>query len=72
MKHPIQKLLRFGAAAVAALSFFAGDALATEEWNNCVQTPEIDPAYLGGALVLLFGGILILTDRQRSRAPRES
>ena len=30
-----------------------------------VKTPEIDPGMLRGALVLLGGGVLMLTDRRR-------
>jgi hypothetical protein len=30
-------------------------------------TPEIDPGALRGALTLLAGGVLVLTDRRRGR-----
>lgn len=33
-----------------------------------VEAPEINPALIGGAAVLVAGGLLILTDRLRKRA----
>ena len=33
-----------------------------------VEAPEINPALIGGAVVLVVGGLLILTDRRRKRA----
>ena len=41
-------------------------------WNNRKQTgpadtPEIDPALAGGAITLLLGGVLILSDSMRKK-----
>jgi hypothetical protein len=36
-------------------------------WPEPRSTPEIDPGALRGALTLLAGGMLVLTDRRRSR-----
>ena len=33
-----------------------------------METPEIDPAMTSGALTLLLGAVLIVTDRLRKRA----
>jgi hypothetical protein len=41
-------------------------ALSTPAWA-VLQTPEIDPSLMAGALTLLTGGVLMLTERKRRR-----
>ena len=37
-----------------------------------METPEIDPALTSGALTLLLGAVLIVTDRLRNRSCTDS
>lgn len=72
MKHFTQNLRITASAAIFALSTLAASASAEDRCVEAVQTPEIDPAFVGGALVLLFGGLLILTDRVRENRALEN
>lgn len=42
------------------LAAFAGTARA-------IDVPEIDPGSIGGALALLSGGVMLITNRRRSK-----
>ena len=74
-------LLRASSALLAAVTVLSADVLASTGghhswwWNWCgtgdeqnvAETPEINPALAGGAITLLLGGALILTDVLRKR-----
>lgn len=69
--------LRFTGAALAAITLLSADLFASTDPQGMMmvmadgpppaQTPEIDPALAGGALTLLLGGVLILTDMLRKK-----
>lgn len=53
-------------AAFATLATVLATTWASSAWA-VVRTPEIDPGALRTALVLLAGGVLVLSDRYRRR-----
>ena len=58
----LTRLIRFTLGAGLVLAAFS-----TVAWARPIFTPEIDPGSMAGALTLLTGGVLMLTDR-RSRS----
>lgn len=51
-------------AAMASVATVLAMAWASSAWA-VVRTPEIDPGAMRSALVLLAGGVLVLSDRYR-------
>ncbi len=57
----LTRLIRFTLGAGLMLAAFS-----TTAWAN-VSTPEIDPGSMAGAAALLSLGVLMVTDRRRSK-----
>ena len=57
------KMVRRAAGLALVLSALAGTALAAG-----TPVPEIDPGSILGAMTLLGGGLMMLTDRRRSKS----
>ena len=73
----VRTALRFSCATLASATLLSADLFAYADQRGTMmvladgpppaQTPEIDPALAGGALTLLLGGVLILTDMLRKK-----
>ncbi len=51
---------RFALALALVVAAFSGTA-------SAVDVPEIDPGSISGAVALLSGGVMLLTNRRRSK-----
>lgn len=68
MRRTILRALGSGVTrAVALLLLIAAASSSALAGGPLPAAPEIDPGSMGGALTLLTGGVLMLTDRVRRR-----
>jgi len=58
----LTRLIRFTLGAGLVLTAFSTAAWAAQQF-----VPEIDPGSMAGALTLLTGAVLMLTDRRRKK-----